>query len=230
MDKLRSRWRRKPEPEVEGPAECFACSPTPARPAGRLRVLCETHTDQSQMVSGQSLPKIIEQIESELGGWLEGAPLQWLLGEASVEGRDGRTLRGWTFYVPAIFMIAEDRFGAASWLEFWVADLTLADPNFGCPRLGELSSEARSRSRETTTVEWIADRSDVPAVGVAWDIWAAERLVTEKRESTGQLWPSADDLTSWLSPRWGVLDHPDAERFCESFVDALCKRRGSDRQ
>ncbi len=220
-----TRWRKESEPRREGPAECFACAATPPQANGPLRVLCEAHAGETETVSGQSLQEVISQIESQLGGGpLEGAPLQWLFGGVTLDLSDGRSLRGWTLYVPAVLLIAEDRFQATSWLEFWISDLTLTEPDFGRPGLRELAHEAASLPGTASVMEWIADRRDVPAVRYAWGIWAAEELVKEKRDSTGQVWPSGDEVSSWLSPGWEVLAHVEAERFCDSLMDALGKR------
>lgn len=225
------RWRKEPEPRRDGPAECFACAATPPQADGRLRVLCEVHARQSETVFGHSLPEVIDRIESQLGGGpLEGASLQWLFGGVRVVLDDGRSLRGWTVYVPALFSIVEDRFQATSWLEFWVSDLTLIEPEFGRPGLRELAHEAAARPGTAPVTEWIADHRDVPAVRYAWDVWAAEELVREKRESTGRAWPSGDELSSWSSPGWEVLAHVEVGRFCDSLMDALRKRIERGRQ
>ncbi len=211
--------------------DCFACVPLRAKnpPLPVVRTLCDEHLRGSETASGDSLPLVIDAINSQLSeGWLEGAPLQWLFGGVSVPARDGDLVRGWTFYASSYFTVAEDRFNASSWLEFWVGDLSLNAPDFRRPALDSLAVDVArvhpTMDRLLTRSAEVGGSEALDAVQLAWLIWSGERKAEEQRASTGRIWPVGDEVFEWVNPPWPWLEHDSAQSFVDVFVTALDRR------
>lgn len=212
--------------------ECFACVPGTSHhdPNQSVRILCHKHSQATKTISGDSLPTVYDRINAEMSGEgpLEGAPLQWLFGGISVEGNDGIRLKGWCLHIPAIFLVAEDRFGASSWLEFWVTDLSLDATDFRCPPLDDLALGVRTAPAAAHALPaWAADvagEAGRNTVERAWMIWEYETLVAERRAATGRSWPIGDEVFDWVHHIGETLTGDTADSFAVAFANALQKR------
>jgi len=213
--------------------QCFACTPVAHDhdPRRSVRILCPDHLGATQTISGVSLPAVIDKINGELsGGWLEGAPLQWLFGSVTIDGDDGLQRQGWSLYIPAIFAVAEDRFGASSWLEYWITDLSLEAADFRQPALDDLArSMPEGPISAHSLVAWaerVAGSEGQAAVQQAWMVWAGETLAAERRAATGRCWPVGDEVFDWVNPPWEPLQGDAAAAFVGAFTHALRRRSG----
>ena len=164
-------------------------------------------------------------------GSLEGAPLQWLFGPIRVHCDDAVIRVGWCFYVPATFLVAEDRFGASSWFDFWISDLSLDAVELRRPALDTLARSLPTAipAKSIELTRWTLDVAGPEGVNVldhAWMIWRAEARVAERRRTTGRIWPHADEITDWIfDPRLlGQADSAEEEAFAAEFVRSLRKR------
>ena len=218
---------------MKATSPCFACPPALEvhDPRACVRTLCAEHMERTQTITGASLPDVISNIESEMSeGWLEGAPLQWLFGPIRVQSYDGANRTGWCFYVPAIYLVAEDRFGASSWLDFWITDLSLDAADLRRPTLDAL---ARSLPREQhawpVLARWALDvggPEGIHALDTAWMVWAGETRVAQRRAATGRMWPRANDLSDWVvaSRQPWQAELADVESFAGALMHSLRRR------
>ena len=213
---------------------CFACLSAfqGHEPQKCVRTLCSEHMRRTVTLSGASLPDVISSIESEMSdGSLEGAPLQWLFGPIRVRCDDMAIRTGWCFYVPVIFLAAEDRFGASSWFDFWISDLSLDAVDLRRPTLDTLARSLPTAIPATSTklAGWtldVAGPEGLKELDYAWAIWTTEARVAQRRGTTGRIWPHADELTDWLFDprRLGQADSAEEEAFAVDFVRSLRKR------
>jgi len=227
------RWNGPEGQQTKAASPCFACPPTLDihDPKTCVRTLCAEHMARTQTISGASLPDVIANIESQMSeGWLEGAPLQWLFGPIRVGCYDGANRTGWCFFVPAIYLVAEDRFGASSWLDFWITDLSLDAADLRRPTLDALArSLPKGRHPYSILARWaveVGGPEGINELNTAWMIWAGETRVAQRRASTGRVWPRADELSDWVVAPGepGQAEFADVDSFASALVQSLRTR------
>lgn len=214
---------------------CFACPPSAAvhDPEGCVRTLCPEHRRRAQTLSGASLPEVLREIEGPSPvASLDGSPAQWLLGPIRVRSDDGADRTGWCVFVPAFLLVAEDRFGASSWFDFWITDLSLDAADFRRPALDTLARSAPDGSPGFLDLAlWalkVGGSEGLELVSAAWTVWAGEERVARRRASTGRLWPRADELRDWLgAPVEPTQAEPsELEAFTTALARSLRRRAG----